>query len=250
MTLPDGTRSKAKYLRSHEAAKEALLKMRTEIASGVLPSDMTFDDWSEHWLATKANVKQKTLDQYKRHIKYASAIFGKVLISKIQAHHLEGLHRSLREAGRSSTTLHQIHTDVSGCLRAAYKRGLMVRDIAEQVDSPKAMKRKPVMLSREDWNNLITASRKSNRELIIEFVLKTGMRISEALSITWEQVDSDEASVTVGESKTEAGAGNHTARPNAPGTAHSPASRALRPPDAVPGLEPDGLGLLYQCGQH
>ena len=43
--------------------------------------------------------------------------------------------------------------------------------------------------------------------MIVEFVLKTGMRISEALSITWEQVDSSEANVTIGESKTEAGAG-------------------------------------------
>jgi integrase len=33
------------------------------------------------------------------------------------------------------------------------------------------------------------------------------MRINEALSITWEQVDSDNGYVTVGESKTEAGAG-------------------------------------------
>jgi len=63
------------------------------------------------------------------------------------------------------------------------------------------------MLSREDWQTLTTASRKSSRELIVEFVLKTGMRITEVLSITWEQVDSDEGNVTVGESKTEAGAG-------------------------------------------
>ncbi|MQF70578.1 site-specific integrase [SAR202 cluster bacterium AD-812-D07_MRT_10900m] len=83
----------------------------------------------------------------------------------------------------------------------------MVRDISQQVDTPRGMKRKPVMLSREDWQTLTTASRKSSRELIVEFALKTGMRINEALSITWEQVDSDSGYVTVGESKTEAGAG-------------------------------------------
>jgi integrase len=48
---------------------------------------------------------------------------------------------------------------------------------------------------------MIFASRKSIRELIVEFTMKTGMRINEALSITWEQVDSDEANVTVGQSK-------------------------------------------------
>ena len=181
--------------------------MRTEIASGVLPSDMTSEDWSEHWLGTKVNVKQKTLDQYKHNLEYASGFFGKKQLDKIQAHDLETMLKALREVGKSSTTARQVFINVSSCLRGAYKRGLMVRDVAEQVDSPKAMKRKPVMLSRKDWNTLITASRKSSRELIVEFVLKTGMRITEALSITWEQVDSDEANVTVGESKTEAGTG-------------------------------------------
>ena len=77
MTLPDGTRSKAKYFRSHEDAKEALLKMRAEVASGVLLSDMTFAEWAEHWVGTKSDLKQKTFDQYKRNLVYASTIFGK-----------------------------------------------------------------------------------------------------------------------------------------------------------------------------
>jgi len=207
ITMPDGKQSKPKYSRSLEAAQEALLKARAQIASGVLPSDMTFEDWSEHWLGTKVNVKQKTLDQYKHNLAYASGFFGKKQLDKIQAHDLETMLKAIREEGKSSTTARQVFINVSGCLKAAYKRGLMVRDVAEQVASPKAMKRKPVMLSREDWNTLINASRKSNRELIVEFVIKTGMRINEALSITWEQVDSDKASVTVGESKTEASSG-------------------------------------------
>lgn len=207
ITLPDGSRSKQKYFRSLEAAKEALLKARTEIASGVLPSDMTFENWAEHWLGTKSGVKKKTLDQYNHNITYASRFFGQKQLDKIHAHDLEVMLKTIREEGKSSTTARQVFINVSACLRAAYKRGLMARDISEQVDAPRAMKRKPVMLSREDWQILANVSRKSSRELIVEFVLKTGMRINEALSITWEQVDSDEGNVTVGESKTEAGTG-------------------------------------------
>ena len=209
VTLPDGTRTPQKYFRSREDAQEALLKMRAEITSGVLPSDMTFADWAEHWVGTKSDVSQKTLGQYKRNLATAAGFFGKKQLDKIQGHDLETMLKAIREEGRSSTSARQVFTNVTGCLRAAYKRGLMVRDISEQVDAPRAMKRKPVMLSREDWHTLITASRNSNRGLIVEFVLKTGMRITEALSITWEQVDSDEAKVTVGESKTDAGTGRN-----------------------------------------
>ena len=207
MTLPDGTRSKAKYFRSHEIAKEALLKMRAEIASGVLPSDMTFEDWAEHWWGTKVDLKQKTLDQYKRNLEQASTFFGKKQLDKIRAHDLEAMLKAIREEGRSSTSARQVFNNVCSCLKAAYKRGLMVRDVSEQVTAPRAMKRKPVIISRGDWKTLVNASRKSSRELIVEFTLKTGMRINEALSITWEQVDSDVGYVTVGESKTEAGTG-------------------------------------------
>jgi len=207
VTLPDGTRSKAKYFRSHDAAKDALLKTRIEISSGVLPTDMSFEDWAEHWLSTKSDVKQRTKFQYKRNLTFASKFFGAKQLAKIQAHDLETMLKAVREAGKSSTTGRQVFNNVSSCLRAAYRRGLMVRDIAEQVDAPRAMKRKPVILGRDDWNDLVTASRKSDRELIVEFALKTGMRINEALGITWNHIDSTNASVTVGDSKTEAGSG-------------------------------------------
>ena len=129
ITLPDGKQSNPKYSRSLQAAKEALLKARTEIASGVLPSDMTFEDWAEHWVGTKIDLKQKTLDQYKRNLAYASTFFGQKQLDKIHAHDLEAMLKAIREEGRSSTSARQVFINVSGCLRAAYKRGLMVRDI-------------------------------------------------------------------------------------------------------------------------
>ena len=205
VTLPDGTRTPQKYFRSLEDAQEALLKMRAEIASGVLPSDMTFEEWAEHWVGTKSDLKQKTFDQYKRNLLYASTIFGKKKLDKVRAHDLEAMLRSNHDKGHSPNTLRKLHTIVSSCLRAAYKRGLIVRDIAEQVDAPRAKKRDVVVLSRDQWNILTDASRHSDRELIVEFVLKTGMRINEALSMTWERFDAVSGHVTVGESKTEAG---------------------------------------------
>ena len=205
--MPDGSKPKYKYLHSLKEANAALLKMRATIASGVLPSDMTFADWAEHWVGNKVDMKQKTLDQYQHNLATAAGFFGKKQLDKVRAHDLEAMLRSGHDKGHSSNTLRKLHAVVSSCLRAAYKRGLIVRNISEQVDAPKATKRNVVVLSRAEWQTLTIASRKSSRELIVEFALKTGMRITEALSITWEQVDSDSGYVTVGESKTEAGAG-------------------------------------------
>ena len=207
VSLPDGDRTRPKYFRSLELAKAGLLRMRMEIASGVLPSDMTFTEWSEHWLSTRRGLKAKTLEHYKSNISTASHFFGKKRLSKLQMSDIEGMNLSLLDSGRSSTSVRHIHGTVGTCLKGAYRRGLMSKDICSLVDAPKALKRKPVILSRQQWKQLISASRVSARELIAEFVLKTGMRINEALSITWSQIDTEAGTVTVGDSKTEAGRG-------------------------------------------
>ena len=206
VTLPDGTRSKAKYFRSMELATEGLLRMRMELASGVLPSDTTFNEWSEHYLSTRRGLNKETRKQYKRNLSTASRFFGHKSLAKLQTHDIESINNALLDSGKSSTTVRQVHNNVGTCLKAAYKRGLMSKDICSLVDAPKAMKRQPVVMSREQWQQLIDASRGSSRELIVEFTLKTGMRINEALGTTWSQID-EAGLVTVGDSKTEAGSG-------------------------------------------
>jgi site-specific recombinase XerD len=207
MTLPDGTRSKQKQFKSHEEAREALLRMRAEIAQGVMPSDMTFTEWSEHWLANRRGITAKTVSQYKRNLATASRFFGHKSLAKLQTHDIEGMNNALLDDGKSSTTVRQAHNNVGTCLKAAYKRGLIAKDICSLVDAPKPLKRKPIILNRGQWKQLINASRATARELIVEFTLKTGMRINEALEITWSQVDTEAGAVTVGVSKTDAGSG-------------------------------------------
>ena len=206
LTLSDGSRTKEKYFRSHEEASEALLRMRIETASGVVPSDMTFTEWSEHYISTRRGLKPKTLNQYTYNLAVASSFFGKKKLAKLSPADIEAMNNALIDSGLSSTYVRQIHTNVGTCLKGAYKRGLIAKDICSLVDAPKALKRKPIILSRGQWAQLIESTRATARELIIEFALKTGMRINEALSTTWSQID-EAGLVTVGDSKTEAGSG-------------------------------------------
>ena len=206
VTMPDG-KSKYKRLKTLVEAKETLLRMRAEMASGVMPSDMTFDEWSEHYLSTRRGLKPKTLNQYTYNLAVASSFFGKKKLAKLSPADIEVMNNSLLDSGLSSTYVRQMHTNVGTCLKRAYKRGLIAKDICSLVDAPKAMKRIPVMLSSQQHETLIDASRVSPRELIVEFTLMTGMRIGEVLSATWSQIDDTRKVVTVVDSKTEAGSG-------------------------------------------
>ena len=67
------------------------------------------------------------------------------------------------------------------------------------------------MLERRGWKSLAEESVKSQAGLIVEFTLKTGMRIDvEVLTTTWDQIDFETRSVTVEASKTAAGKGRNT----------------------------------------
>ena len=101
-----------------------------------------------------------------------------------------------------------MHANIGTCLKAAYRKGMMNRDIAAFTNAPSTQKRIPVILSRSQWKTLINESAKNQTGLIVEFALKTGMRIDvEVLNTTWGQIDFGNREVTVGTSKTAAGEG-------------------------------------------
>ena len=209
ITLPDGSRTNPKYFRNRDNAERALLQMRSELATGAMPSDMKFQQWVESWLAKKArSVKPSTMEQYSRNLNTAIKKFGSVKLADLRVSHLDSLLIEAMDKNWSNSTIRQLMTNVCMCIRTAWKQRLISFDITVQLEGvPAAGKRTPVILGRERSTTLISASRESNRELIVEFCLKTGMRISEVLDLRWKQVNEVGRTVTVGESKTAAGAG-------------------------------------------
>ena len=202
-----GSVRKTGYARTRAIAEEKLNRALVLSADGMLSADdLSFSEWAELWLSSKQSIKARTRKQYEFNIGRAVKFFGPVRLSKIGPAHLESMYSTLLDTGMSPTTVHSLHVIVGNCLRAAYHKGFMTRDITGMAEAPSARKRKPVILSRQQWKLLLDESAKSPTGLIVEYTLKTGQRINvEALNTTWGQIDFDDGSVTVGESKTVAG---------------------------------------------
>jgi len=204
-----GSTRKTGYAKTRVIAEEKLNRALVLSADGLLSADdPTFKEWSELWVNSRRGIKETTKHQYRYNLARAASFFGSVKLSKLGSSHLEDMYVELIDSGLSSTSVHQVHVNVGTCLKAAYRKGHMSRDIAALANSPSAQKRKPIMLSRRGWKSLVDESAKSQAGLIVEFTLKTGMRIDvEALTTTWDQIDFETRSVTVGASKTAAGEG-------------------------------------------
>jgi len=203
-----GDSRKTGYAPTRAAAEERLNRALVLSADGLLSEDdLTFAEWATIWLSTKINIKELTRKRYQSDIERAISFIGSVKLSKLSPRLLEQMYAALLDSGLSKTSVHSYHVVLGTCLKAALRKGYMSRDVAGITEAPSAQKRNPVILSREQWKSLIAASG-NDHELIIEFALKTGMRIDvEALSTTWDQIDIDSRAVTVGASKTSAGEG-------------------------------------------
>ncbi|MDG0870924.1 tyrosine-type recombinase/integrase [Candidatus Lucifugimonas marina] len=202
-----GDKRKTGYASTRAIAEDKLNRALVLSADGMLSdNDLTFDEWSKLWLSSRRDIRDKTLNQYRSNLARASGYFGSKKLSKLTPSHLEAMYATLLDTGLSPTTVRQVHVNIGTCLRSAFRKGLIFRDIPSLAEAPSARKRKPIVLSRVEWKSLLDVSAKSSSGLIVEFVLKTGMRINvEALGTTWTQIDFARREVTVGNSKTKAG---------------------------------------------
>ena len=196
------------YASTRAEAEQALARAVVMVADGgITDEDPKFSDWGSGWLSSKS-VSKKTLECYAWMLSHVEPFVGTKRLSKLTPALLEDMYARLHSGGLSETSVGSIHRALGNCLRAAHRRGLMNRDVAGMSIAPKAHKRKPYVLSKVQWGELIKASHDEPGGLLVEFLLKTGVRVDkEALSLHWDAVDLDSGYITVVESKTSAGEG-------------------------------------------
>ena len=99
---------------------------------------------------------------------------------------------SPRTAAGALATLHSI-------VRYARRHGWIAVDPVEQLEAderPRPQRRRQRVLGREEIERLLAACRTRDR-LIVATALYTGLRISELLGLTWNDVDFDRGVVHV-----------------------------------------------------
>ena len=203
-----GGKRKQGYADTRAAAEQALARATVMVADGrVTSEDPRVSDWGAVWLKNR-DVADKTLQSYKWMLSHMTPQVGSQRLSKLTPVMIEAAYSELLENGLSPTSVGSVHRAFGNCIRSAHKKGLISRDVVSLCDAPRSTKRKPYVLSRIEWGRLVHASREEPTGLLVEFLLKTGMRVDvEALSLKWSQLDLDEGFAKVSESKTAAGEG-------------------------------------------
>lgn len=110
-------------------------------------------------------------------------------LSKLKAEDLEAIYSEMRKAGKSETTVTQMHRILSRALKVAQIRGHVGVNVAENLDAPQPAHFEPGLLRLDDAKRLIRIVGKTPSAAHWTIALALGLRQGEVLGMGWDQID-------------------------------------------------------------
>lgn len=193
--------------RTKREALDKLRAKRREIDAGVLSDATTVERWARHWLddIAKQSVRPRVWEGYDSYVRnWIAPHVGKRKLADLRPNHVRAMVTAMRDDGRAEATQHHAWAILRTMLEVARKEGLVMRNAADDMTSPpslgkgshgkltleEARKVLPLLAGLPPWLPWPDADRWG-------VALLAGLRQSEALGLTWDDVDLDQRLIFV-----------------------------------------------------
>ena len=145
----------------------------------------------------KVNLSITTYNCYHRICKkYLIPLLGKYKIEELKPIHIQNYVDDL--IGILSPQTIKIHINILNlALKKAYRLRLIRENIVDCIEIPRYKKFKNNIYNKEDMIKLLQTSKGTELELPIHLASGLGLRISEILGLTWDNVDFNENTITI-----------------------------------------------------
>lgn len=161
--------------------------------------NITFTSWMLKWLDVyaKPGIKPSTYTSYKTYINgHIAPYFHNTKLQDLQPDRLQQFlnYKSTdgrldgKEGGNSAKTVLNIKNMIHAALKQACINGLISRNIADLVKTPKQVKKEMRVLTIEEQAALIKAAHNDRYGIPIILALYTGMRVGEVLALKDEDL--------------------------------------------------------------
>lgn len=114
---------------------------------------------------------------------------GKIALTELRPQHLQRLYADKLAAGLSPRTVQIIHVTIHKALNNAVRTGLLSRNVAEAVDSPKGTHREMRIMNESDIHLFLEMARFTEYYALFYLLLFTGLRRNESLALYWQDID-------------------------------------------------------------
>jgi integrase len=213
-------RKHVRYARSRAEARERLRAMRAQAGLGRLaaPSAMTLADWVERWLAlVEPERRPSTVRTYKQTL---TPLVGRLGGARVKLHRLTpaAILRALselRREGMGTRRLQLAHAALRACLETAVQMGELADNPVRRVPKPRHTPAERRVWTAEETARLVRVASASRLRYVplLLLLLGGGLRLSEALALTWDDLDLAAGVVTIRRALVWAGATPHLGPP-------------------------------------
>lgn len=205
-TLPAGsTLEEARLLQGQLQARKANGEslVRTRMTVGEL-----LDSWLED---RKPSLSPKTAEVYGWAISVLKDAFGRRRVTELSPSDVARLVMKLQKGGSKAWTIRKILTPLSGAYNVAVRDGLVASSPVVKLlphERPKGDQREKRCLSRAEIDSLLRSTLSQNGKdeslrwkALFSLLVFTGLRISEALALTWDDITATDVIVRKGKTK-------------------------------------------------
>jgi integrase len=177
----------------------------TDVDRGILPSPatLTIGRYLSAWLtdSIEGKLARASQEAYKRDVHYhIIPSLGRRKLKDLSTPDVRRFYRKKRDEGLSNRSLEYIHTTLRKALEDARNDGIITRNPTDGVrphKTPQGAAEESEALDPIQVRALLSAASGDRWEALYVLALHTGLRRGEALGLLWEDVDLEEATLSV-----------------------------------------------------
>lgn len=193
------------YEKTAKQAAKTLADKRYEVEHGVSGrgDKVTLNQWFDTWFKEYKipNVKESSARTYKQWCEYyILPILGNRKLSQIRPVHIQQFVNDMQEKALSVKTIHSIYDVLFDMLQIAENNELINRNPAKGVTLPKQEKEERRVLSVAEQSAFLAYLKNEKwlpHEPLFVVMLGTGLRVGEALGLTWDCIDFEHKEIKI-----------------------------------------------------
>jgi integrase len=175
-------------------AEKRLAEILNQIDNGTFlkPGKTTLAEYLNKWLLDYArpNLSPRGYERYESITRvHLIPSLGNIIMTQLRPDHLQSHYTAKLNSGLSALTVKYLHTVIHKALQTAVKRGLVVRNVADGVDVPRARRNDMQTWDEYEVNRFLETAKNSPYYELFYLALFTGMRRGELLALRWQDID-------------------------------------------------------------
>lgn len=190
------------YGKSGSEVKDKLKQIEASIQTNtyVNNNNITVAQWLNIWLTDykQYTLKPSTYASYEyRTNHYLIPFIGGIKIQQLQPDKIQKIIRQFADQNLSPRSIEHNISILANALNQAVKNKIIPNNPAKAVELPPKHPKKIQALTKEEQRLFCDALIDDPKENAIKFILATGLRVGEILALTWNDVDIDNAIVSI-----------------------------------------------------